>query len=288
MVEVEGASLWTCSQGAGQAAVVLVHGGPGLWDMLEPVAAMLDDLCVVHRFDQRGCGRSKGGGPYTIARAIADLEALRQQWGHRSWIVGGHSWGADLVLLYALEYPGKVDAVLYMSGTGPTSEWRKAFKEREYAGLSASAVARLKELNQLPAATREGDESLRREHLRLQWSADLADPERTELLDQIPLDGLFVNYEANRQLGAEGRAIQESQALVHRLPGLNVPVLVVHGAKDRRPVTAAQQIAQLVPHSNLFVLEDAGHLPWLDQPDRLRERLRRFIRHVIDSRKRGG
>jgi proline iminopeptidase len=141
MVEVEGASFWTSSQGAGQAALLLVHGGPGLWDMLAPVAAMLDDLCLVHRFDQRGCGRSKGGGPYTIARAIADLEALRQHWGHRSWIVGGHSWGADLSLLYALEYPGKVDAVLYMSGTGPTSEWRKTFKEQEYARLSASAAS---------------------------------------------------------------------------------------------------------------------------------------------------
>ncbi len=38
VVNVAGSSLWTVRQGSGPA-LVCCHGGPGLWDYLEPVAA---------------------------------------------------------------------------------------------------------------------------------------------------------------------------------------------------------------------------------------------------------
>jgi pimeloyl-ACP methyl ester carboxylesterase len=41
---------------------------------------MLDDQALAYRYDQRACGRSTGGPPYTVATAVADLEALRQYW----------------------------------------------------------------------------------------------------------------------------------------------------------------------------------------------------------------
>lgn len=42
--------------------MVLCHGGPGLWDYLGPVSSMVEDLCTVHRYDQRGGGRSTTDG----------------------------------------------------------------------------------------------------------------------------------------------------------------------------------------------------------------------------------
>jgi pimeloyl-ACP methyl ester carboxylesterase len=36
---------------------------------------------------------------------VADLEVLREALGHATWWVGGHSWGAELALRYALAYP---------------------------------------------------------------------------------------------------------------------------------------------------------------------------------------
>ena len=56
----DGVPLWTTTTGTASSLppVVIVHGGPGLWDDYAVLAEMLDDLTVVHRFDQRGCGRS--------------------------------------------------------------------------------------------------------------------------------------------------------------------------------------------------------------------------------------
>jgi proline iminopeptidase len=40
--------------------------------------------------------------PYTIETCLTDLESVRAHYGIDRWIIGGHSWGADLALIYAL------------------------------------------------------------------------------------------------------------------------------------------------------------------------------------------
>jgi proline iminopeptidase len=121
----DGCALWTARSGSGPP-LVLCHGGPGMWDYLAPVAAMLDDRCTVYRWDQRGGGRSGAAPPYSTQRFEDDLEALRAGFGHERWMVGGHSWGATLALTYALRFPERVSAVLYISGTGIGAAWREA------------------------------------------------------------------------------------------------------------------------------------------------------------------
>jgi proline iminopeptidase len=129
MVEVDdGVRLrtWTSGTATGLPPVVLLHGGPGLWDNLAPVARMLDPLTTVHRFDQRGCGGSEESAEQTIARYVADVEALRRHWGHDGWVVVGHSFGATLALAYAVANPGRTLAIGYLDGVG-VGDWRGAY-----------------------------------------------------------------------------------------------------------------------------------------------------------------
>jgi pimeloyl-ACP methyl ester carboxylesterase len=69
----DGVRLWYRRTGEGPP-LVLCHGGPGLWDMFEPLAEQLVATAQVVRWDQRGCGRSGGAGPYTLERSIAELD----------------------------------------------------------------------------------------------------------------------------------------------------------------------------------------------------------------------
>ncbi|HEU5376435.1 MAG TPA: alpha/beta fold hydrolase [Ktedonobacteraceae bacterium] len=128
LVMLEAGHIWAMTQGNG-LPLVLCNGGPGFDDYLAPVAAMIDDLVQVHRWEQRGCGRSAAIPPYDHATCLADLEKLREHFGHHRWIVGGHSWGADLALDYATAYPNRVLALLYLAGTGITQEWWPAFEQ---------------------------------------------------------------------------------------------------------------------------------------------------------------
>lgn len=117
IVAVNGAGLWVAEQGAG-TPMVLCNGGFGCCDYLGPVAAMVDDLVRAYRWEPRGCGRSSPRGPYDLATMLADLEALRVALGHERWVVGGHSAGADLALVYALSHPEQTLALVYLSGRG--------------------------------------------------------------------------------------------------------------------------------------------------------------------------
>jgi proline iminopeptidase len=151
-VDVDGrARLWTATQGSG-LPVVLCHGGPGGVDTLAPLAAMIDDLALVHRYEQRACGRSSGGPPFTMGRSVADLEALRRHWGHARWVVGGHSYGAALALAYAIEHPERTRAVVYLScivRLDGQPDWHAQYQRARLERLPAARRDRFLELRRL-------------------------------------------------------------------------------------------------------------------------------------------
>jgi len=153
----DGCSLWTQATGAGEP-MVLCHGGPGLWDYLRPLAQLAGPRWRVHRYDQRGCGRSGHRGEWTLDQFIADLDALRAHFGYQRWVVGGHSFGADLALRYALRYPHRVTAVVYICGTG--LEW----STHSSAHKAAARARRSKREQDRLAALAAGPRTAAQEH----------------------------------------------------------------------------------------------------------------------------
>lgn len=109
---------------------MLCNGGPGCCDYLGPVAELIEDRAQVIRFEQRGCGRSAKTPPYNVATCLKDLEAIRLDYNINRWIIGGHSWGADLALAYALEHPSRVLGVICIAGgrIHNDREWHKAYQ----------------------------------------------------------------------------------------------------------------------------------------------------------------
>jgi proline iminopeptidase len=114
-INSNGVRIWTVVQGSG-VPFLLCNGGPGCCDYLGPVAAMITDVAKVIRFEQRGCGRSEAVGPYDLETCLADLESIREHYGIDQWIVGGHSWGPDLAIAYAVTYPQRVLGIVGISG----------------------------------------------------------------------------------------------------------------------------------------------------------------------------
>ena len=64
------------------------------------------------------------------------------------------------------------------------------------------------------------------------------------------------------------------------LPGIAVPTLVAAGAGDQlTPPHLAREMAAAIPHAALRVIEGAGHLPPLEQPDATGKLLTEWLTH---------
>ncbi len=131
-VKIQGVRLWTTVSGTG-IPVMLCNGGAGMADYLASVSSMIEDQAQVMRFEQRGCGRSDAVEPYTIATCLTDLDAIRRYYGIEAWIIGGHSFGADLALLYALEYPQHTRGLICLAGgrVHDDRQWHAVYEQRQ-------------------------------------------------------------------------------------------------------------------------------------------------------------
>ncbi len=234
-VRVNGTVLWTAREGTG-VPVVLCHGGPGGYDDLGPVAAMIADLAVVHRYDQRGCGRSERRPPYDLETYLADLDGLRAHCGYDRWMVGGHSWGANLALAYALRYPHRVRGLIYLCGTGLSQGWKEEYRANRWARLRPEERERWHDLRAAlkgPWARPDDPElaALSAEYRRLYMATDFADRRN---LPAPGDEGLTDNHEVNALLNAEWERFAAAVTPA-RLAALRCPALFVHGAADPRP-----------------------------------------------------
>ena len=94
----------------------MFNGGPGCDDYLGPVAELIENVCQIVRFEPRGCGRSDWDSNYAVNTLVDDADEVRQAYGLENVIVGGHSFGPDLALAYALRHPQNVIGLIGIAG----------------------------------------------------------------------------------------------------------------------------------------------------------------------------
>ncbi len=232
----DGCRLWTAAAGQG-APLVLCHGGPGLWDMFGALATPLAEHLRVIRWDQRGCGRSQQRGPYSLARSVADLDAVR----------GG--LGLD-----------RVRALVYVSGTGLGWAWHEPF-QRNGAERLAPHRQRISELR-----VADRTEAQDRELAILQWSAEFTDGHAMRHAEEMATPWFGINQQCFADIWPGLRQIWRESDLIAECQALNVPVLIIDGAADIRPRWAVDSLAQALPNVRRVILPGAGHVPWLEVP----------------------
>lgn len=115
----------------------MLPGGPGMAsDYLGPVADLVSDAFQVVLIDPPGCGRSSRSKASGVAGLVEGIDEVRVLLGIDTWTVGGHSFGADLALAYAIERPRHTRAVLAISPTGVQDDrdWHRAYEAGRQGG----------------------------------------------------------------------------------------------------------------------------------------------------------
>jgi pimeloyl-[acyl-carrier protein] methyl ester esterase len=69
----------------------------------------------------------------------------------------------------------------------------------------------------------------------------------------------------------QGLAFLGDYSMLERASQISCPVRLLHGGRDRVcPLAAAELLAEALPNAELTVWPEAGHAPFLSQPDRFR------------------
>jgi proline iminopeptidase len=225
-------------------------------------------------YDQRGGGRSKSDArsPVTWQTHVEDLGRIAAEYRLEPLSIVGYSWGAMLALLYAIEQRRNPHLIppmrLALIDPAPlTRDYRQQF-EAEFARRQASPeIQRLREeLNS--SGLRERDPaSYRQRAFELSVAGYFSDPRRST--DLTPF----------RVIGRIQQSVWQSLGdfnLIRDLEGIRIPSIIIHGRDDPIPLASSSEAARALG-TTLVVLDDCGHVPYVEQPDRLFAALEPFL-----------
>lgn len=238
--------------------LVFVHGAAEDARVWRPqVQGLADDFTVV-AWDQPGAGGSDDLPEHFEIADVADcLARLIEALGLAPAHVAGLSWGGTVVLELYRRHPALVRTLIMID---TYAGWRGSLPEAEVRARVAGAR------QMLAAPPGEFDPALP--------GLFAGDPPAAfvPLLRAIAADVRPATL--GRQLVLMARADQRDL-----LPRVAVPTLLVWGELDvRSPLAVARQFEEAIPDTELVVIEGAGHVSNLEQPERVNEAVRRFCR----------
>jgi pimeloyl-ACP methyl ester carboxylesterase len=252
------------TDGPGDQVLLVIHGGPD-WDhtyLREP----LTELAGRHRVifaDLRGCGRSTRGLPmdqYTPDAIVADLLALLDIAGIDNADVLGFSYGGTIAQRLTLAAPYRVRTLVISSSTtvpvppNAYDDWPQGTALRNRQPRPAWLTA------QQPTPDQVRADAIVAAPVNV-WR-EVARPDYLRRIDQIRFSA---DWAAAFAAGALPPALPSDAPA--RLAALGLPVLLLHGRQDLTfPAALAEQAAAAIPSAQAVILDQAGHMTHIDQP----------------------
>ncbi len=232
---------------ADRPVLLLVHGAGGSHlDWPEELRRM-PDMAVI-ALDLPGHGRSSPPARSSIAAYANDVEKFMESLGLERVVVAGHSMGGAIAQELAIRQTAPVVG-LVLVGTGAKLRVSPALLEMLETDFG-TAIAQVPQYAFAPSAP----DSLRRAH-----QTRLAQNEASVVYGDFAACDIF---DVREQLGQ-----------------INVPTLVISGSEDvMTPSKYGRYLAYHIPHATFTLIENAGHMMALEQPDEVVTAVTHFIR----------
>ena len=224
--------------------LILIGGlGFGRWAFFKQISALSRHFRTI-TFDVRGERDLKGG----VEDLMADVVALLDHLNVRKTHVLGTSLGGFVAQDLTIQRPDLVERLVLVctsygrGGPESISPWALS----DMIGLPSLSVER---------TVRRGLETATSEAYRAQRPEEFEQIVRWRLADSPSLSAHYdqmragARFDASREVGS-----------------ITSPTLVIHGSEDRYvPAANAAALAKAIPGAGLRVLDDAGHLVFIER-----------------------
>lgn len=228
--------------------LILIHGAGGNLLSWHPKLRRLGGE-TVYALDLPGHGESKSASRQSIPEYADDVLRFMDAEKIPNAVLVGISMGSAIALTLALHHPQRTTKLAIISGGG---KMRVAQTILDGVNDPATFESTVETIN-----TNCFSEHAAPELLRLS---------KTHMLHTAPAV-LHADFSACNQFD-----------LTHRLSEIHTPALILCGTEDKMmPPKFSQSLHAALPNSQLHIIENAGHMPQLEQPDIVITHLRAFL-----------
>jgi pimeloyl-ACP methyl ester carboxylesterase len=241
----------TEEQTALRPPMILIHGAGGTHLSWPPQIRRLADE-QIYALDLPGHGKSEGAGKQSIDEYADDVIAFMKEMKIRAAVFVGISLGSAVALTLALKYPKQV---LGLGLLGAGSKLRVAPILLETLGNSNAFESAVDMVNE-NCFSADAPQNL----LELSKRYMLAMRPPILLGDFLACNAFDVTSQLEK---------------------INVPTLIICGAEDRMtPLKFSESLRDGIANSQLHVLDNAGHMAMLEQPDAVANLLKLFVDNI--------
>jgi pimeloyl-ACP methyl ester carboxylesterase len=247
-IEVNGEQLYYAEAQSPNArlAMVLVHGAGGN-HLIWPASLRRMDGVTVYALDLPGHGKSGGQGRTSIADYVAVLLGFMEALSIRRAVIAGHSMGGAIAQQLALSYPMRVQGLILVA-TGARLRVFPAILD----GILTHTDATLDLVS------------------RYAWG-----PNASEQMIQL---GRAQMAEIGPHITANDYAACNAFDVMDRVGQITAPTLAIGGTADQMtPPKYLAFLAEKIPGARLAMIEGAGHMVMLEQPDVVAQHVGQFL-----------
>ena len=262
--------------GSGKDTLILLHGFAASTFTWHRVMTSLSQSYTVFAYDRTGFGYTSrpmpgewsGDSPYGQKSQMEQLIALMDSLNIDNAVLVGSSAGGITAALTAVNHPEKIKALILVAP----------------AIFDGGPPGWLSLLMRTPQMQRLGPVLLRTYYTNFfEYARKRAWHDSSQLTP-----ALMEGYRKPLQAQNWDRALweyafdYEPLPLEEQLGELKVPVLVITGDDDRIvSPEASEHCADVIPHAQLHVIPNAGHLPHEETPEVFLKAVHAFLRQVL-------
>lgn len=263
-VDVEGLAIHCVQRGEGPH-LVLLHGIGGNTKLWRAQLEDLSDSFTVTAWDTPGYGGSDDPDDtnWEMADYAMRLAGLLDQLGIERVHIMGQSWGGILAQEFYRHHPERVRSLILSDTSAGGGAQSPA--ERE-----AALQARLTALDTLTPT------EMARQRAPVLLTAEAP----ASLIAEVE-SVLAAIHPVGYRMAAIAAANADTRDV---LPTVAVPTLIIAAEHDRVvPPARARELHAAIPGSQLVIIEHAGHLPCIEQPDVYNAAVRAFLTSGFDA-----
>jgi pimeloyl-ACP methyl ester carboxylesterase len=235
------------------------------------------DIATVITYDPRN--RAKSSRMQDVAKAtidddVRDMEAVRAQLKVEKIIPVGISYLGKVVAMYAAAHPEHVSRVIQIGPAANHLDQMPPIREEDWGTPKADLDA----LQKLRAETQD-PHKLCTAFWKVMSYRMVGDPKhasRFDLVGPCATENEVLFAETFRTMWP---TIEKSSLSDEELKKITMPVLTIHGTKDRNAqYEGGMKWVASLPDARLITVNGAAHASWLDDPVTVFGSIRHFIR----------